>query len=81
MSKHVPGEKRKQSLFSAFQALIKSSCSITALLLKLTHSLRKKKRSKICLPENFLSDLIGEFHINFTADNVFEILVSTKKNQ
>ena len=29
----------------------------------------------------FLSGLIGKFHINFTVDNVFEVLVSRKKVQ
>ena len=74
MIKHVPAEKSKRSLFSTFLSLVNTSYSIMALLLKLTHSLRKKIGSKFfCLKIIFLSDLIGEFHTNFTVDNVFEI--------
>ena len=83
MIKQVPGEKRKWSLFSTFQSLVKSSYSITALLLKLPHRLRKKNGGPkfFRLKVIFLSGLIGKFHINFTVDNVFEILVSRKKVQ
>ena len=82
MIKHVPVEKRKRSLFSTFFFLVNSSYSITALLLKLTHSLREKKGSKLFCPKIiFLSVLIGKFHINFTVDNVFEKLVSAKNVQ
>ena len=82
MIKHVPGEKRKRSLFSTFQSLIKAYYSITAPLLKLSHSLKKKNRDQIFFVlKLFFSGLIGKFHINFTLDNVFEKLVSTKKVQ
>ena len=82
MIKQVPGEKRRRSLFSTFQSLVKSSYSITALLLKLTHSLRKINRvQNFFASKLFLSGLIGKFHIKFTVDNVFEILVSTKNVQ
>ena len=82
MIKQVPGEKRKWSLFSTFQSLVKSSYSITALLLNLPYSLRKKNGvQNFFALVIFLSGLIGKFHINFTVDNVFEILVSRKKVQ
>ena len=55
MPKHVHGEKRKRSLFSTFLPLVNSSYSITALLLKLTHSLRRKVESKNFLPYKFIS--------------------------
>ena len=82
MINHVHGEKRKRSPFSTFQSLVKSSYSIMALLLKLKHCLRKKIRVKNFFAlKFFFAGLIGKFHINFTVDNVFEILVSTKKVQ
>ena len=57
-------------------------CSITALVLKLTHSLGKKMCSKnFCLEIIFLLCLIGKFHMNFTVGDVFEIRVSTEKIQ
>ena len=34
-----------------------------------------------CHKFNFLSGLIGKFHIKFTVNNVFEKLVSAKKVQ
>ena len=80
MIKHVPGEKRKRSLFSTFLSFVNSSYSIRPLLLKITHSLKKKNRvQKTFALKVFFSGLIGKFHINFTVDNVFEILVSKKK--
>ena len=80
MIKHVPGEKRKRSLFSTFQHLVKSSYSITALLLKRTHSLRKIDRvQNFFALKIFFSGLIGKFPISFTVDNVLQILVSIKK--
>ena len=80
MIKRVPGEKRKRSNFSAFQSLVNSLYSRTALLLKLTLSLRKKNRvQKFFAGKLFFSGLIGKFHINFTVDNVFENLISTKR--
>ena len=83
MINYVPSEKRKWSLFSTLLSLVNSSYSITALLLELKHSLRKKNRAQnfFCHKIVFLSGLIGKFHINFTVDNVFEILVSTKNVQ
>ena len=81
MIKHVPAEKSKRSLFSTFLSLVNTSYSIMALLLKLTQFKEEKWGPKFfCLKIIFLSDLIGEFHINFTVDNVFEILDSTKKS-
>ena len=81
MINYVPGQKRRRSLFSTFLSLVDSSYSITALLLKLTYSLTKKIGWKFfCHKIIFLSSLIGKFHINFTVDNVFEIIVSTKKS-
>ena len=44
MIRVVPGENRKRSHFSTFQSLLNSSYSRTALLLKPSHSLRKKNR-------------------------------------
>ena len=77
MIKHLPGEKRKRSHFSTFQSLVGSFYSRTALLLKLTHSLRKKNRvQKFFSGKLFFWGLIGKFYINFTVDKVFERLVS-----
>ena len=82
MINHLHGEKRKRSPFSTFQSLVKSSYSIMALLLKLKHCLRKKSSvENFFALKLFLAGLIGKFQINFTVDNVFEILVSTKKVQ
>ena len=83
MIKQVPGEKRKWSLFSTFQSLVKSSYSITATATETTTQFKEEKRGPkfFRLKVIFLSGLIGKFHINFTVDNVFEILVSRKKVQ
>ena len=55
MIKLVTGEKRKRSLCSNFQSLVKSSYSLKALPLKLTHGLRKKKGAKFVLLKNYFS--------------------------
>ena len=83
MINYVPGEKRKRSLFSNFLSLLNTSYIITAVLLKLKHSLSKKNgvQNFFCYKIIFLSGLIGKFHINFTVDNVFEKLVSAKNVQ
>ena len=55
MIKQVPGEKRKRSFFSTFLSLVNLFYSITALVLKLVHSLRKKNGPESFLPQNYLS--------------------------
>ena len=39
----------------------------------------KRVQKLFCLKYTFRSGLIGNFHIHFTVDDVFEILVSTKE--
>ena len=79
MIKQVPGDKRKRSQFSTFQNFVNPLYSRTALLLKSTHSLRKKVGDQLFLRIVFVSGLITKIHINFKDDNVFETLVSTRK--